>query len=224
MKYSLAFMVFLAVSCGKYIPGSMTDTSIGEVRTLSVSPAAVTPETRTNVVAICNALLQKEAILSTAVNTTHTFTANQTDCQGSAISSGTQNVTIQRGSGGYVFRKVEGGDFMFPEIETTSSGVLSEICSNISNLRNPIIGRSEAVYFATSGINPSDCSPLFGELCIQVETAFVQGSTATIHTKDWLRIRTNPAQARLGFFSQRKRVTRSYCGQNEVLSFTATLK
>jgi hypothetical protein len=129
-------------------------------------------------------------------------------------------------SSGYVFKKSDGQNFIFPEVETASSGVFKEICSNLnqSAFSSPLRSSGEALYFGTLGISTSDCPQRDGELCFSLERAFIQGTTAVVHTQEWIRIRTNPQLPKIGFFSHRKRITKSFCGQGQSQVFTATLK
>jgi hypothetical protein len=224
MNKSMVLLTLFLFSCGDYKPGNGLYNTVGEVRSLGLSPSEVSSDTRATVVSICNALVQKESILSTALSTSHTFLTSQTDCQGNNISTGNVNVTIQSNGQAYLFRKSDGGDFIFPNVETSTSGILADVCANVSNLTNPIVGQTEVTYFRTTGIDPRDCTILTGESCIQVEKAFVQDGNAVVHTRDTLRIRINSNQGRIGFFTQRNKVTKSFCGLNEVLSFSAILK
>lgn len=228
MKYSILFLSILAVSCGEYKTTGVSSDRVGDIRqviTDDLSPA--TRLDRENMVKVCNALAKKEAILLTALNSNHTFSTFQSDCEGNIMSSGNVTVVLQRGlSEEFVYKRTSDGlDFIFPTLETTKSGVVSDICQNISNLTNPVKADSNITYFSTSGISGSDCAQATGEICVRVEQAFLQGTTATVHTKEWLRVRvSSPDNKYIGFVTERKKVTQSFCGQDEALTFKASLQ
>jgi hypothetical protein len=154
-----------------------------------------------------------------------TFFASQTDCSGNTVNSGNVEVVIQNNAGNYVFKKQsDNQDFIFPNVETNTSGVLADVCGSLSNLQNPLTNAQGATYFTTLNISSSDCPPVPGEICVQVESASQQGESFVVHTKEWLRIRTNSTSGKIGFFTQRKKITRGFCGVNQYLSFQASLK
>jgi hypothetical protein len=223
MKYVVVLSLLGVLSCGRTsAPSSGSDGVIGQVRTLAVAPAA--PADATAVSEICQALLQKEAMVSTLLNTTHRYVALQTNCDGTTQSLEEVSVTIQQDGGDVVFRRASNLAFLFPQLETTRSGVLAGVCATATNLVNPIVTDSEALFFTTSGIRAADCLPGAGERCILLERALIQGTTATVHTREWLRIVTNANQGRLGFYNLRRRVSRSFCPLNQSILQSATLK
>jgi hypothetical protein len=59
---------------------------------------------------------------------------------------------------------------------------------------------------------------------VLAEFGTVQGDSATVHTKEWLRVRTTDNKEKyIGFVTYRKKITRSYCGINDVLVFKSNL-
>ena len=219
------FFLFLVGACGTDMgPGTSSNGgSVGQMRSINAF-VGVSDREKARVSEICSALAQKEAILDSAISTAFTFDATQTDCSRNTISGGPVSVTIQRSNNDYVFKKQDGQDFIFPVVETTSSGVFKALCSNLNTLSNPVIQNSEATYFDFDGISVTDCTPASGDICIKIEKALVSGFNATVHTNEWLRIRTDSSKGRTGFFTQRKKVSKSFCGDREFLSFSATLK
>lgn len=222
MKFPLIALALLAVSCGEYKTAGVSLNKVGEIRAITSTQATATD--RNNIVAVCNALAQKNAILSTAINSTHTFMAAQSDCTGNNMGSGLVETVLQN-NGRYVFkRKADGLDFILPDVETNEDGVFADLCAAVSNLQNPVTGTSGLTYFSTSGINPADCTQASGEICVKLEKAFVNGNSATVHTKEWIRVRVSGNQGRIGFWTSRKKVTQSFCGANEALTYQATLR
>lgn len=228
MKFAILLLTILAVSCGEYKTLDGASERVGDLRQVTGENAAASRLDRENMVQVCNALAIKKSVLGTALNSVHTFSTSQSDCEGNNIGSGNVNVVLQSGLSGFVFkRQTDGLDFIFPNVETHDSGVFADICNDISDLSNPVRkeGSSDITYFNTTSISSSDCSPASGEICVKVEKAFLQGTTAQVHTKEWLRVRvSSPDNKYLGFVTQRKKVTQSFCGRNEVLTFQASLQ
>jgi hypothetical protein len=223
MKTSIFFITLLAVSCGRYEAPGTTGSSLGQSRSMSISQ--MNGSDRNVITAICSALAIKSLQLPQSINTVHKFSTGQTDCSGNIVSSGDVDVVIQNDSSGYVFkRKSEGLDFIFPVIETNERGIFSAVCGNISALTSPFVNANEAIYISTSGISPEDCRSLQGEVCVAIERASVQGTSATVHTREWIRVRTGGTQGKIGFITQRKRLTKSFCGEGGSLSFEAMMK
>lgn len=223
-KLYLSMAAILLSSCGNYEMTGNRIERVGEI--LPLTSRELTTTDRNNLSVICNAFRQKEAILPSTMNTLHTFSINQTDCEGNLITNEKTQVTIQSGLLGYFFKRVsDGQDFIFPQIETTQSGVLKEACDSLNTLSNPLMRENNVTYLTTTGILTSDCSPAYGEVCVKLDQAFVQGEQALVHTKEWLRVRvSSPDGKYIGFVTQRKKVTRSYCGRNEALTFGAKLE
>lgn len=226
MKYPFFFLAVLAASCGDYRYDNRED-RVGEVRPLSqiqMSDFEVQKITR-----ICNALKTKEQTLNGVVNLPLTFTTSQEDCERNKIPPETVSVVIQNQGDNYVFKRTENNlDFLFPTVETTSNGLLSGICGSLPNLVNPIVSGSNVTYYTTSLIDSDHCeSQGLNEICINVEQATAQedGTGAVVHTKDWLRVRTfSSDQKFIGYVTDRKKISKGFCGQDEVLIHKATLK
>ncbi len=222
MKVILTLLCLGAIACGRSTVTPSSEGVIGQVRSLAVS--AVSSVDRLGVTEICQALLQKETIASSLLNTTHQFSTSQTNCDGSTQSAEASTVTIQQDGANLVFKRPNNATFLFPEIETTRSGALAEVCASVTNLSSPIVSETEALFFTTSAISSDDCVPRAAEKCILLERGFVSGTTARVHTREWLRIVTDNTQGRIGFVNFRRKVSRSFCPDNQVISQSATLK
>lgn len=223
MKLLLGILAVTAVSCGsEYKIGGRSGSSVGATR--SLSPVSVSQGERANLSSICSALAQKDALLGSSTGSTFSFQASQSDCTGNIISSGLVNVILQGSGSDFIFRRSDGSDFIFPNVESPDSGMLAEVCGNVSNFSNPIQSGQDFLYISTSD-GGDNCPPATGELCVQVERASTNGTSAVVHTVDIMRVRLAVNGARYaGFFSYRKRFSRSFCGQNEFISQEATLK
>lgn len=223
MKLAVLSLVVLAFGCGKY-EAAGTNGQLGQSR--AFSPLVADNSLLNAVTNICNALAQKNGILNSAVGSVHNFDASQTNCDGTLISTGNVQTTIQSFGSEFQFRKTEGTSFIFPNVETNTSGVMASICANLSNLQTQTLSaNNEVITIATSGFRAEDCTPASGEQCIYFESGPLQGSTYTITNQEWIRFRvSSPTNDRVGFFTQRKKVARSFCGTNKSIQSRALLK
>lgn len=225
MKFSLILLSFLALACGKIEVTTKGSSTVGESR--SVNAFSVLSSTdRNNLTAVCNALATKAAVVPSLVSSSYNFTANTTDCDDKLTAELNVETIIQNNGLNFVFkRKINNQDFIFPDVETNTSGLLADTCNLLTGLQNPLVSGSSATYVTTSGIDPNDCTPLDGEICVSVEKAAQQGNFFIVHTKEWMRVRvSSPTGARIGFWTQRKKVTRGSCGFDDVLQFQSNLK
>jgi hypothetical protein len=221
-------LIGIVASCGKYDVQGVSGSTVGEVKSLQTA-AALSDADRTNLSDICSALSAKSATLSTVGSSVFTFSTSQMDCAKNETADSNVQTVIQGAGGIYSFKlKSSGLDFVFPNVETNTSGILSSICSGVSTslstLTSPLISGGEAIFFTTSGISSDNCQPGSGEKCVQIEKAIINGSSATVYSKDWLRIRTSTTLGKTGFFTYRKNVAQSYCAQGEAIITKATLK
>lgn len=225
MKFGILFLSFLALSCGKIDVTTSSSSSVGESRGINAFSALSTTD-RNNILSVCNALTSKASVLPSFVGATYSFSSDTSDCERKKTSELNVETIIQSNGQNFVFkRKDNNQDFIFPEVETNTSGVLVEACNLLTGLQNPLVSGTSATYVTTSGISSGDCTPASGEVCLSIEKAAQQGNFFIVHTKEWLRVRvSNPTNARIGFVTQRKKVTRGSCGIGEVLEFQATLK
>lgn len=223
MKLAVLSLAVLVSSCGKYESTSSSG-QLGQSRTFS--PLVADNNLLSSVTNICNALAQKNGILNSAVGSVHNFDASQTNCDGTLITTGNVQTTIQSFGSEFQFRKTDGTSFIFPNVETNTSGVMASICANLSNLQTQtLIANNQVVSVATSGFRAEDCTPASGEQCIYFESGPLQGSNYTITNQEWIRFRvSSPTNDRVGFFTQRKKVARSFCGSNKFIHSQALLK
>jgi hypothetical protein len=217
MKLLLLSIVVLAASCGKYevAPGS---SKIGE----KLQPSALTSSDRSNLQSICNALGSR----NTVVNTTLNFETFEGDCVGNTITNGVIPTTIQQSGSNFVLkRKTTGQDFIFPDLESPTQGLLGDICSNLANIENPVQSGADQVTYATTGSDIAECGVQNEQLCVVVKRASLQNGDYIVHTKDFMRVKVSDAgrTGKLGYFTFRKKISKSFCGINEQLVFSATL-
>lgn len=225
MKFVLITLSFLALSCGKIEVTSSAGSTVGESRSINAFSVLSTTD-RNNISSVCNALTTQASLVPNFVGATYTFSSDTADCEGKITSELNVETVIQSNGQNFVYkRKDNNQDFIFPQVETNTNGVLADACNLLSGLQNPLVSGATATYVTTSGISSVDCTPASGEVCVEIEKASQQGNFFVVHTKEWLRVRvSNPTNARIGFVTQRKKVTRGSCGIGEVLEFKATLK
>jgi len=224
MKYFNLITLFAFISCGR-VENTVSSSRIGEIRTVQ-SASRLSSTDQSNLQIICDALTRVQAVLPSAVNSTHSFLATQADCTGKKIEEGTVSVVIQAASSGFVFRRQDGLDFLFPKFETSSQGELSTICTALGGSpTNPIFSSDgSATFFSTIGLS-SDCPYVTGESCVLIEKAVPDGELSyRITSREWIRFRLDPRIAKTGFFSFRRKVAQSYCPQGQSIKFEATLK
>lgn len=224
MKFLMILFAFFTLACGKMVVDK-SGNSLGTSRALSMK-SPLTSFDQNNLTSVCNALTQKVAILPSVVNSVLEFSTNQKDCLGNATPEASVQVGIHSNGSGYIFkRKSNNQDFIFPDVETPSSGALADVCSSLNSFQNPLISGSHASYFTTSGILASNCRPVEGEICVQIERASQEGNSFVVHTQEWLRIRVSSTRnEKIGFFTERRKITRGFCGLDQKLEFQATLK
>ncbi len=225
MKISLLFLSLFALSCGKIDVTGTGSSIVGETRSISAF-SALSDTDRNNLQTVCSALASKISILSNSVGANFNFSTTTSDCSQKKTSELNVETVLQGSNSNFIFkRKDNNQDFIFPEAETNTSGVFADVCTQFNTIQNPIVSGSGAIYVTTSGISPSDCTQQTGEICVSVEKASQQGDQYVIHTKEWLRVRISSLMGdKLGFVTQRKKVTRGPCGVGEVLEFQALLK
>ncbi len=206
MKFLLP-LLFLTAACGKIDVNGIGGTKLNSV--MAISP--LSGSDRTNLQTICNALRSKVV----TPGSTLTFKVFEGDCTGNTISNADVQTVIS--PSGNLVRKSDGQSFVFSDIETDSSGLLQAVCNN------PQFENTSDFGVSTTGSDLSDCGSASENLCVVVKRAGIDGR---IHTIDWMRVKVSDAgnTGKLGYFTFRKKVTKSYCGQNEQLTFTADLK
>lgn len=225
MKYGFILLSLLSISCGKIDVTTSGNNTVGESR--SVNAFSVLSDTdRSNLTAVCNALTTNAGILPSIVGATYVFDTVAADCTNKITPEFNVQTVIQSNGSNFVYkRKDNNQDFIFANVETNSSGTLADACNLLSGLQNPLVSGNSASYITTSGIAGEDCAQASGEICVAVEKASRQGDFFVVHTKEWLRVRTqSPTNTRIGFVTQQKKVTQGSCGIGEVLIFRATLK
>lgn len=217
MKFLLPLVVLVA-ACGRY-EVTPQGSKVGEALPVS----ALSNLDRSNLSSICNALAAKQVVPGSNL----TFQAFEGDCTGNTVSNGLVQTTIQSISGEFFLTRKVGGDaFIFPDLESPTKGMMESICGNLSGFENPLQTATERITYNTTGISSDDCELTNENLCVEMRRASLVDGAYIVHTKEFMRVKvTDTARTgKLGYFTQRKKVTKSYCGLNEQLTFKADLK
>jgi hypothetical protein len=218
---ALAF-VLLATSCGE-IP--KTGTLLGEER--SFNPLVVNQQEEQRLQLLCARLNNKAQALSQGSAETFTFSVTEKSCEGTILSS---NQLISTGlevmQGSYRLRRNDNGAlFVFPDLETNISGIMKEICGNLSGITSPKkIAGDNVLWFTTTNVSTSDCTPRGNEMCILLETGVPSGSNYVVVAKEWIRFQVDPVLPKAGFYTERKKISQASCGQAKFTEIIATLK
>lgn len=212
MKY-LSFLALLGlISCGEV--KNTSSSSVGEL--LTVEPISVDSNEVTALQSICSAISNKSKKLNSLLNAPLVFSYARKGCSETNLGA-TQVVptTIQNVYGGYKLIKTDGDLFYFSDLETTDSGSLSIVCSQLKSsagVKSPIQDGTEYIYFKAFGISGDDCPEASYEKCISVSKGSANGEgLAQIHTKTFIRINVDTIQGREGFFTFKKEISSSGC-------------
>lgn len=222
MKYSLLGLSLLALSCGK-IDLSTSSSGIGTVKQLQT--ASISTGDHLVFDSICQALVQKGQKLSLSQPSGMTFDVVQKDCDGNNVVFDSQVVRVENSSGYRFVNQTTNAAFVFPEVETSTSGIMKEICGGASSL--PIISGSEAKTVSASGLSSADCPTASGERCLVVEYGTkVEGTTNSykIYKKEFVRFNTVTTSGKYGYFTYRKSFSGSVCDQNKSVESQVTLR
>lgn len=225
MKLGTIALLILSVSCGRYKVTGGNTASVGELRQMTTRQLAA--DEQESIGQICNALRIKSGTISSVSGATFTFDTAQTDCNGQSLGSGEVQTTIQNSGFGPTFkRKSDGQDFFFPTVETLTSGTFSELCSSLSTANGVQTNATQEVtFYRSTNIPQNECEPRIGEVCFYLEKGFDQlNGSVKIHTKEWIRVRTASTQGKIGFFTFRRKISQSYCPENQAQVLEATLK
>ncbi|MGE3608200.1 MAG: hypothetical protein AB7I27_01335 [Bacteriovoracaceae bacterium] len=219
-------LLFLLMGCGKI---SSTNSSFTLREQRSYSPLIASADVKAELAVICNALAAKVNVLPQVLGSSFVFSLSTKSCEQSQLQAPQDvEVVIQRPVSNYVFKvKSSGLDFIYADVETPTSGQLGELCQRYANTLSPItnpfmLSNGNAVWFSIG--NFSECSPTTAERCVQLETGAADGAQFKIHTKEWIKVRTDANYSRVGFFSQRTTISSSICGINGYTENKAVLK
>lgn len=217
MKLIVIMSLFVFASCGKVeVAGSAL---IGSKKALVPEQLNTTSVARIR--SICEALTVKEAAIANSPNTDYMFAGSTKGCADSSFAQ-LPDTTVR-----LVDQKfVEGAvPYYFSDVETTTNGVISQICSSLSLGVSPIAASANEFIFFTVN-DTSECRSGGTEQCILIERGTrTSESQAKIHTQEWIKFNLNsPNINNVGFWTFKKRLSQASCADGYHIGRTATLK
>ncbi len=218
---ALLTLLLLSVSCMTE-QEAKTGSTTGEV--VRYEPLTPAPEELTRIRSICSALDKKEQLLNVLVNSKYTFSYAQKSCKDNDIEAPSNvEVSLQKSSGQFIFRKASGDAFAFSDVETTEMGAMSEICSNLMDLKSPMQTSSSGAIWFTTFTSSKDCESDYNHVCIHIQRgSHSAGYDYKIHTNEWIKFKIR--DQREGFFVERKLVSSADCQAGRTVVRRATLK
>lgn len=220
MKYFWIVALLVVGACGKVDVTGMTQ--LGTAKPIKPDKLSTTEIARIQL--ICDALRAKDPALVNLVNLDYTFAGSTKGCTDSAFAQLPDTTVRLVDTGGYKF--LEGSTpYYFSDFETSSSGVLSQICNSLSLGVSPIVpNSSEFIFFSIN--DSSDCMSGGLEQCIVIERGNRSSdSEAIIHTREWIKVKLQSNTTNnVGFWTYKKRVTQASCAEGSYIGRSATLK
>lgn len=173
---------------------------------------------------LCAKLEQKEdrlPSLSTAQAEYH-FSYAQKNCSEAQLGAASEvSVTIDQLGGNYFFRPVGNATFGFKEIETSSEGIMKEICANVRALTNPLMtGSNSAIWFRK--VNEENCRSDKNNICVKFEKGTIDGyNRYSIHTEELIQFGLTGNNT--GFFVKRFMNTVGNCNKGSSIQRQAVM-
>lgn len=224
MSKILLLALFLVISCNEEkaaAPGS-----VGENK--KYEPLELNDADAQKVRTICSALANKEGVLNILVSNgnEYHFKYAQKNCEDSKMPAMKSVVTsIQGFDPHYSFVPKNGVHFGFQNVETTSNGIMAEICDEVFDgreLKSPMTVRSGAIWFSTTTAD-EHCKSESKEYCIQIQRGNSSGNNYyKIHTNEWMKVALTGKNK--GFFTERKLISSASCPDKKKFEKKAILK
>ena len=225
MKTNLTFAALLLfASCGGSY--NLTNgTTLGEERSLVIEQVSA-GEVQL-VQTLCSALAEKASLLSTGVAQNYDFVVSQKKCEETSGSTpAVVNVYTEISGSNYNFKRSDNSAlFIYPDIETQTSGVTKELCSRLSSLASPIkLSNGNALWFEISRDGMTDCSPSSGDVCLMVETGLPTGEKYKIVSREFIKFQLNRTLPKFGFFTTRRSYSNAFCTGSNFAETSAAIK
>lgn len=221
MKLSFVMLALVCVTaCSvKVTPPSGEGSKPGTERAFNPQTIDPSSEIKGKLKNLCDALEEKEIVLDDYESERAKLAATyqESDCDGNMSSKVNHEVMVTREGGAYVFQN-EKKNFPLPEIETTDSGVMKEICNNLSTLQNPMqagAGSSTAIEFETKpGI--SECPHDSQNICLLVLKGRISdiGNSYVINESTLVSFQTVRG-GRVGFYTYKNILSYGTCSGNK---------
>ena len=224
MSKFLLLAVFFLVSC----VGEEKSTPDTVGSTKRYEPLELNDADYKKVHGICMALAAKEDMLNILISTSaqYTFGYAQKNCDDKKMPAMKNVVTsIQGFNPHYIFQTLDNSYFGFSNVETTSNGIMMDICEEVmrtTSVESPMMTKTGAIWFTTNTAS-EHCKADGTSSCIHI-----QRGTATsremykIHTNEWMKVETTGS--RRGFFTERKLISSANCDGKKNFEKRAALK
>lgn len=218
--FLFALMVFTFIGCG--VGDEMNE--VGGQR--KFEPMSISPEDYGRILAVCNAIKNKEAILPQMVQNSapFPFEYGEKTCAGESIESYTTFVTkIKAIAQDYEFARADGQDFAYRNVETSKVGLMVDVCNNLPAKTSPIIGSNGAGIWFGSVVATKTCQSSSDATCMLVEFGRkIDQDNYQIHTREWIKF--NIRGAKEGFFTERRTYSAVGCAAGLQLERAAFAK
>ena len=224
MSKILLLALFILIGC-EGVEEKARDT-VGDVRRFD--PVELKDSDYKKVHSICMALAAKEDVLNILIsnNAEYSFRYAQKNCSDSKMPEMKDVITtIQGFDPYYTFEAKNGQHFGFPNVETTSNGIMAEICEKVfqaSDIKSPMATRSGAIWFTT--VTASEhCKSDSKASCIHIQRGTLKsGYDYKIHTNEWMKV--NITGSLRGFFTERKLISSASCDGKKSFEKRAVLR
>lgn len=216
----LSVLTLVLVSCGKV---NVSQTGVGQIR--SSQEQIISSDDLTVYDRICEGLVRKTQLYGASIPAPVTFTLDRQDCDGAGSGPVDQTVIVEAGGGGFQYRvQSSNAAFVFPNVETSTSGIMQPFCGGTNKL--PIVKSNQDAMWITRSVSQNDCPTLSNEECIGIETGSPSGENEyRIHTRELVRFNVLRTSPRFGLFTYRKVLSNIGCTDKKLFStLSATLK
>lgn len=216
MKLTWMIALIALASCGKVETDG--NVQLGKPKLTAQEKLDATDISR--IQSICNALKEKEVGINALLGTDYVFNGFTKGCTDSAFAAmGDATVKLVDQSG---YKFVDGvTPYYFADFETSSSGILGQICNSLTAGFSPILINSEYIFFDVD--DSTDCTSGGNQQCIRIEKGIKSSETeAKIYTREWIKVKLD--QPNLGFWTFKKRISQSSCVDGYYFGRSATLK
>jgi hypothetical protein len=212
----LMISLIALVACGKVETDGNVQLGTSKVTT----PEKLSASEISKIQSICNALVEKEQLISGNLNTDYVMSGSSKGCTDSGFAPIADTSVKLVDQGGLKF--FEGSlPYYFTDAESGTSGILSQICSGLSVGYSPIQINGDYVFFDVD--DSTDCASGGNQQCIRIEKAIKSSETeAKIHTREWIKVKLD--QPNFGFWTYKKRISQASCVDGYYFGRSATLK
>lgn len=223
MKLLFAFILLsLVASCGKTPEGVSGAGSVGQSRSFVSAPATTTQQ---NIVStLCTKLMQKENNLQFYVNgfSKFNYDTTYTACDDS-VTTGSAAPTLTN-NGGVLQYYLAPGQSLVTSIETSKSGLISQLCQAGANLGYPLeTSSSVAIWYSV--YSDGDCPRTDPDYqCVRLETGVKQvNGQYIINRNDQFVLDFSPGQ-QSGMVVRHERAEQGNCANNKTVLRTSVFK